>query len=156
MGLEPGDLERVFREEHGKVVATLTRLFGDLDIAEEAVQEAFVVASQRWPETGLPPNPGGWITTTARNKALDRVRRESTRETRQQAAHDRLVLRAAPARADTGPVDDDRLRLVFTCCHPALADEACVALTLRLLCGLTTAGRHFSPTTAGDVRSPGG
>jgi RNA polymerase sigma-70 factor (ECF subfamily) len=125
----------VFREEHGKVVATLTRLFGDLDIAEEAVQEAFLVASQHWAETGVPPNPAGWIVTTAKNKALDRVRRESSRHDRQ-AESQRLHERDEPE--DTGPVTDDRLRLLFTCCHPALAPAAQVALTLRMLGGLET------------------
>ena len=135
MGFALSDLERVFREEHGQVVATLTRLFGDLDIAEEAVQEAFLVAAAKWPETGLPPNPGGWIVTTARNKALDRVRRESSRHDRQ-VESTRLHERDDPE--DTGPVRDDQLRLIFTCCHPALAPTAQVALTLRMLGGLET------------------
>jgi len=116
-------------------VATLVRLFGDIDIAEEAVQEAFVVASERWPTTGLPPNPGGWITTTARNRAIDRLRRESSRHDRHaQAAliHERDEVHEA------GPVRDDRLRLIFTCCHPALATNVQIALTLRLLGGLET------------------
>jgi RNA polymerase sigma-70 factor (ECF subfamily) len=136
LGVELGDLERVFREEHGTVVATLTRHFGDLDVAEEAVQEAFLIASQRWPETGVPPNPAGWIVTTARNKALDRVRRESSRHDRQVESlrlHER-----DDEPEDTGPVRDDQLRLIFTCCHPALAPEGQVALTLRLLGGLET------------------
>jgi RNA polymerase sigma-70 factor (ECF subfamily) len=136
VGVELSDLERVFREEHGKVVATLTRHFGDLDVAEEAVQEAFAVAIQRWPEAGVPPNPAGWIVTTARNKALDRVRRESTRHDRQVESL-RLHEHDDPPE-DTGPVRDDQLRLIFTCCHPALAPEAQVALTLRLLGGLET------------------
>jgi RNA polymerase sigma-70 factor (ECF subfamily) len=135
LGFALRDLERVFREEHGQVVATLTRLFGDLDIAEEAVQEAFLEATARWPETGLPPNPGGWIVTTARNKALDRLRRESSRDDRQ-VASTRLHERDEPE--DTGPVRDDQLRLIFTCCHPALAPTAQVALTLRMLGGLET------------------
>jgi RNA polymerase sigma-70 factor (ECF subfamily) len=132
---DTGDIARVFRQESGRAVATLVRLFGDIDIAEEAVQEAFVVASQRWPTTGLPPNPGGWITTTARNRAIDRLRRESSRQDRHaQAAlvHERDEVHEA------GPVRDDRLRLIFTCCHPALATNVQVALTLRLLGGLET------------------
>jgi RNA polymerase sigma-70 factor, ECF subfamily len=130
------DLDRIFREESGRVVATLVRLFGDIDIAEEMVQEAFVVASERWPETGLPPNPGGWITTTARNRAIDRLRREASRNDRHaQAAL--LHERAEPPEPE-GDVKDDRLRLIFTCCHPALAPSAQVALTLRLLGGLET------------------
>jgi len=129
-------VEQVFRREFGRAVATLVRLFGDIDLAEEAVQEAFVVALRRWPATGVPPNPGGWIVTTARNRAIDRLRREASRPDRQaQAAlvHNR---REPP---EVGAVPDDRLRLIFTCCHPALAVNAQVALTLRLLGGLETA-----------------
>jgi RNA polymerase sigma-70 factor (ECF subfamily) len=141
----PSDLERVFRAEYGRCVATLVRFLGDIDLAEEAVQEAFTVAAGTWPERGTPPNPGGWITTTARNRAVDRLRRESTRDERHRQAL--LVDRAGPlgiegpdgeAPEEVGPVDDDRLRLIFTCCHPALAQPAQVALTLRLLCGLAT------------------
>ena len=129
-------VEQTFRAEFGRAVATLVRLFGDIDLAEEAVQEAFVVALQRWPEAGVPPNPGGWIVTTARNRAIDRVRRESSRPDRQaQAAV--LHQRDDPPE-EMGPVHDDRLRLIFTCCHPALASAAQVALTLRLLGGLET------------------
>jgi RNA polymerase sigma-70 factor (ECF subfamily) len=137
-------LERIFREESGRVVATLVRLFGDIDIAEEMVQDAFLVASERWPETGLPPNPGGWITTTARNRAIDRLRREASRHDRHaQAAllHERgeTSESAFDVTGDvTTDVTDDRLRLIFTCCHPALAPSAQIALTLRLLGGLET------------------
>ena len=130
------DLARVFRQESGRSVATLVRLFGDIDIAEEAVQEAFVVATRRWPATGLPPNPGGWITTTARNRAIDRLRREASRHDRHAQA---ALLHAPGDPPEEGTVHDDRLRLIFTCCHPALATGAQVALTLRLLGGLTTA-----------------
>jgi len=137
--LEPradeADLERIFRAESGKVVATLVRLFGDIDIAEEMVQEAFVIASERWPETGLPPNPGGWITTTARNRAIDRLLRESSRNDRYAQA---ALVHERNEEEEVGEVRDDRLRLIFTCCHPALAPEAQVALTLRLLGGLET------------------
>ncbi len=133
---DESDLARVFRHESGRCVATLVRLFGDIDIAEEAVQEAFVVAMQRWPASGLPPNPGAWITTTARNRAIDRLRREASRHDRHaQAAL--LRERDEPPEA-VGPVKDDRLRLIFTCCHPALAPNVQVALTLRLLGGLET------------------
>jgi RNA polymerase sigma-70 factor, ECF subfamily len=135
-GLEVSTIDRVFREESGKAVATLIRLFRDIDIAEEAVQEAFVVASERWPDTGLPPNPGGWIVTTARNRAIDRLRRESTKEDRHAQAH--LLQTQSEPDPIEGPVSDDRLRLVFTCCHPALEGPAQVALTLRLLGGLQT------------------
>jgi RNA polymerase sigma-70 factor (ECF subfamily) len=130
------DLDALFREEHGRVVATLIRLFGDIDVAEEAVQEAFVVAAQQWPEKGVPPNPGGWILTTARNRAIDRFRRESTRHDRHVQAFQLDDPDEPPE--ETGPVHDDRLRLMFTCCHPSLATEAQVALTLKLLGGLET------------------
>ena len=138
--VQPGDISRVFREESGRAVATLVRSFGDIDVAEEAVQEAFAVAVERWPETGLPPNPGAWITMTARNRAIDRLRRETKRHDRhtQAAALDPGDQRDPLHAADVGPVKDDRLRLIFTCCHPALAPVAQVALTLRLLGGLQT------------------
>ena len=130
------DIERVFRAEHGRAVAVLTHVFGDLDVAEEAVQEAFAQAVRRWPQTGLPPAPAGWIITTARNRAIDRLRREASRADRHAQA---ALLHARDEPAEEGPVRDDRLRLIFTCCHPALAAPARVALTLRLLGGLTTA-----------------
>jgi RNA polymerase sigma-70 factor (ECF subfamily) len=129
------EIARAFRAEHGRAVAVLARVFGDLDIAEEAVQEAFVVAIERWPSSGVPPSPAGWIITTARNRAIDRLRREASREDRHAQA---ALLHARDEPIEEGPVDDDRLRLIFTCCHPALATHAQVALTLRLLGGLTT------------------
>ena len=128
-------VEHTFRQEFGRAVATLVHLFGDIDLAEEAVQEAFAVAVQRWPEAGVPPNPGGWIVTTARNRAIDRLRREASRDDRHAQAA--LVHHRDPPR-EVGPLPDDRLRLIFTCCHPALAASAQVALTLRLLGGLET------------------
>ena len=134
--VDASQLERIFREESGRVVATLVRLFGDIDIAEEMVQEAFLVASERWPETGLPPNPGGWITTTARNRAIDRLRREGSRHGRHAQAA--LLHQSSEPVEPEGDVKDDRLRLIFTCCHPALAPSAQIALTLRLLGGLET------------------
>jgi RNA polymerase sigma-70 factor (ECF subfamily) len=119
-------------------VATLIRVFGDIDVAEDAVQEAFAVALQRWPVEGLPPNPGGWITTTARNRAIDRLRRESRgRDLLDQVAL--LQLDGVVSAQEVPHVEDDRLRLIFTCCNPALSIEAQVALTLRLLGGLSTA-----------------
>ncbi|HET6728212.1 MAG TPA: RNA polymerase sigma factor [Jiangellaceae bacterium] len=130
------EIDRVFREEYGRAVAVLVRTFGDIDVAEEAVQDAFTVAVQRWPSSGLPPSPAGWIITTARNRAIDRLRRESSREHRHAQA---ALLHARDEPAEEGVVDDDRLRLIFTCCHPSLAPPAQVALTLRLLGGLTTA-----------------
>ncbi|MFD2767535.1 RNA polymerase sigma factor [Micromonospora eburnea] len=134
-----GDIERIFRKEYGRAVAILVRVFGDIDVAEDAVQDAFATAVQRWPVDGVPPSPAGWVITTARNRAIDRLRRESTRADRHAEA---LLLRApddAPDPGQEGPVRDDRLRLIFTCCHPALAPATRVALTLRLLGGLTTA-----------------
>ena len=128
-------MEQVFRLEAGRAVATLVRLFGDIDIAEEAVQDAFVVAAQSWPEEGVPPNPGGWIVTTARNRAIDRFRRESSRYDRYVQA---ALLQPHEEEIEVDPMSDDRLRLIFTCCHPALAPSAQVALTLRLLGGLQT------------------
>ena len=137
MSPDPGiraEIDRIYREEYGRVVASLARRFGDLDIAEDAAGEALLTAIERWPVDGIPPNPGGWLTTTAGNRAIDRIRRESLRDTKHQAA---LMISDDTPREPTGPVEDDRLRLVFTCCHPALAPEARVALTLRLLGGLT-------------------
>ena len=133
--MDAAAIERVFREDAGRAIATLVRLFGSIDIAEEAVQEAFVVATERWPESGLPPNPGGWIVTTARNRAIDRLRREASRDDRHAQA---ALVHEKDEPEESGPVSDDRLRLIFTCCHPALAPEAQVALTLRLLGGLQT------------------
>ncbi len=153
--LQVSEIERVFREEYGRAVAVLVRVFRDISIAEEAVQDAFTTAVQRWPSTGLPPSPAGWIITTARNRAIDRLRRDASREDRHAQA---ALLHAGPpsplrglgapgseifgeppGEKDEGVMDDDRLRLIFTCCHPALAPSAQVALTLRLLGGLTTA-----------------
>jgi RNA polymerase sigma-70 factor (ECF subfamily) len=136
-------VEAVFRQEYGRCVATLIRFLGDIDAAEEAVQDAFTVAVARWPLDGQPPNPGAWIVTTARNRAIDRLRRESLRDERHAQAHHLYGAAAAPAAADNAlaeeeTVTDDRLRLIFTCCHPALNQPAQVALTLRLLGGLET------------------
>src|SRR4051812_14544119 len=153
------DVGRVFRNESGRAVAALIRFFGDIDVAEDAVQEAFAIALRRWPGEGLPPNPGGWIMTTARMRAIDRLRRRA----RERALLGEVAILASDggddpgrlvAQEQAGPagqeaqegregradvVPDDRLRLIFTCCHPALSTEARVALTLRLLGGLSTA-----------------
>jgi RNA polymerase sigma-70 factor (ECF subfamily) len=137
--LPVAEIERVFREEYGRAVAVLVRAFGDIDVAEEAVQDAFTEAVRRWSapgSAGLPPSPAGWIITTARNRAIDRLRREASRADKHAQA---AVLHAAGEPEEEGPVRDERLRLIFTCCHPALAPAARVALTLRLLGGLTTA-----------------
>ena len=145
----PESLDAIFRREAGRCTATLIRVLGDIDLAEDAVAEAFALAAERWPIHGVPPNPGGWITTTARNRAIDRLRRESTRTDRHVAAHrlyvedgDGVAGDHAPEPADLDAfvdvVPDDQLRLMFLCCHPALAPDAQVALTLRLLGGLDT------------------
>jgi RNA polymerase sigma-70 factor (ECF subfamily) len=142
----PDALDAVFRREAGRCIATLVRVLGDIDLAEDAVAEAFAIAAAQWPVHGVPPNPGGWITTTARNRAIDRLRRESTRAERQLAAHrlhgDTVEPDPEPGLDDLDAfvdvVADDQLRLIFLCCHPALAPDAQVALTLRLLGGLDT------------------
>jgi RNA polymerase sigma-70 factor (ECF subfamily) len=129
-------ITRAHRDEWPRVVAGLARRFGDLDLAEDAAAEAFVAAVERWPRDGVPPNPGAWLTTTAARKAIDRLRRESRRDDKHQAAW--MPFDDTPPDS-VGPVEDDRLRLVFICCHPALTMAARVALTLRLLGGLTVA-----------------
>ena len=131
---------RIFREESGRAIAALIRAYGDIDLAEESVQEAFTRAVRTWARDGLPPNPGAWITTTARNRAVDHLRREARgRELLSEMAA--LTPQGSDdqdARDEGRPVDDERLSLIFTCCHPALSTETQVALTLRLLGGLTT------------------
>ena len=132
------EIERVFREQYGRAVSVLVRACGDIDTAEEAVQDAFAAAVERWPSVGVPPNPAAWIITTARNRAIDRFRRESTRDDRHGEAM-RLHDAGEPEMMEEeSAVRDDQLRLIFTCCHPALAMSVQVALTLRLLGGLTT------------------
>ena len=148
-GASAGEIEGIYRQEYGRAVAVLVRVFGDIDLAEDAVQDAFAAALPRWRASGLPPSPAGWLITTARNKGIDHLRRERLRQEKYVQAI-LLAGQAAPRQAEpavhddtdaeTGAdVPDDRLRLMFTCCHPALADTARVALTLRLLGGLTTA-----------------
>ncbi|HYP46531.1 MAG TPA: sigma-70 family RNA polymerase sigma factor [Propionibacteriaceae bacterium] len=136
-----GEIERIFRQEYGRAVAVLVGRLGDIDLAQESVQDAFAVALQRWPETGLPAGPAGWIITTARRRALDRLRRESSRDDRQTQAQLLYSQTESPEATaqEEDVVEDERLRLIFTCCHPALAPASQVALTLRLLGGLTTA-----------------
>jgi RNA polymerase sigma-70 factor (ECF subfamily) len=137
-------VDRVFREEQGRAVATLIRVLGDFDLAEEAVQDAFISALETWPDRGVPDNPGAWITTTARNRAIDRLRRRKRLTDKTEELAREATIEADLRAMDTGlPEDvvyigDDRLRLIFTCCHPALAMDARVALTLRTLGGLTT------------------
>ena len=137
--LDRAEVGLIFRQESGRSVATLIGAFGDIDLAEDAVQEAFAIALHKWPRDGVPPNPGGWITTTARNHVLDRPRRES----RGRQLLNEVAMRSSGdddhgMSQQVGSVRDDRLRLIFTCCHPALSTEAQVALTLRLLGGLST------------------
>ena len=140
------EIARIFREEYGRTVAVLVRRFGDIDLAEEAVQDAFATAVQRWPSDGIPPSPAGWLITTARNRIIDRLRREASRDDRHALAavmqsRDDASRQSPQTEADVEEeevVGDERLRLLFTCCHPALALNAQVALTLRLLGGLTT------------------
>jgi RNA polymerase sigma-70 factor (ECF subfamily) len=129
-------ITRAHQEEWARVVAALARRFGDLDVAEDAAAEAFATAVERWPADGVPPNPGGWLSTTATRKAIDRIRRESKRDARQEEAQ--MLYDVEPPQP-LGPIDDDRLRLLFTCCHPALAMDSRVALTLRMVGGLTVA-----------------
>src|SRR6185437_6005482 len=127
-------ITRAHHEEWARVIASLTRRFGDLDLAEEAAAEAVATAVERWPSDGVPPNPGAWLTTTANREAIDRIRRENKRADKHREAY---MLRDDDPPAPLGAIDDDRLRLLFTCCHPALGLEARVALTLRLVGGLT-------------------
>src|SRR5438876_8773184 len=136
-GIDEAAMGRIFRDNSGRSVAALIRVFGDIDVAEDAVQEAYAVALSKWPRDGPPPNPGGWITTTARKRAIDRLRRES----RERELLGRVAILSqrddeSGPDVEVEPVTDDRLRLIFTCCHPALSTEAQVALTLRLLGGL--------------------
>ena len=137
-------VERVFCEEYGRLIASLVRRFGDIDIAEEAAGEALLAALEKWPDSGIPPNPGGWLTTTAGNRAIDRIRREKQRDAKHQAAF--MYFDDTP-HEPTGPVEDDRLRLLFTCCHPGLAPEARIALTLQLLSVAEIAQAFLVPET---------
>ncbi|WP_426436209.1 RNA polymerase sigma factor [Bradyrhizobium genosp. P] len=138
--MTPGDIDKIFRDEAGRALATLIRLVGDFDLAEESLQDAFAVALERWPTGELPSNPRAWLVNVGRNKAIDRVRRATTFRGKEQALTHQLLLDAAPpAEPSDATLDDDMLRLIFTCCHPSFAAEVQVALTLRTVCGLTTA-----------------
>src|SRR5882724_13569756 len=149
--MTPTDIEKIFRDEAGRALATLIRLVGDFDLAEDALQDAFAAALERWPSGSPPSNPRAWLVSVGRNKAIDRVRRQiSFRDKEQQLAHE-IELNAMDSQdsgsqnsgsdmtTEAAAVDDDMLRLIFTCCHPSFAAEAQVALTLRTVCGLTTA-----------------
>ena len=140
--METSDIENIFRNEAGRALATLIRLVGSFDLAEDVLQEAFAAALERWAENGVPSNPRAWLITTGRNKAVDRIRRETAFRAKQgQIVQETELLGADVADGDgvTDAVDDDALRLIFTCCHPSFAIETQVALTLRTICGLTTA-----------------
>ena len=140
MSADAGAVGRTFREESGRAVAALISMFGDIDLAEDAVQEAFAIAVRKWPEAGVPPNPVAWIIATARNRAIDRLRRDARgAELLREVVADARTSQPGLDPSEEEPVPDDRLRLIFTCCHPALAPQAQVELTLRLLCGLSTA-----------------
>src|SRR6266851_1432012 len=138
--MTPTEIEKIFRDEAGRALATLIRLVGDFDLAEDALQDAVAVALERWPGGDLPANPRGWLVNVGRNKAIDRVRRAiAFRGKQQQLTHELLLNASAPCEAADSVLDDDMLRLIFTCCHPSFAAEVQVALTLRTVCGLTTA-----------------
>ena len=138
--MTPTDIEKTFRDEAGRALATLIRLVGDFDLAEDALQEAFAVALERWRDAELPSNPRAWLVNVARNKAIDRIRRhESFRNKQPELTHEILLQASEPCEATESALDDDMLRLIFTCCHPSFAAEVQVALTLRTVCGLTTA-----------------
>src|SRR5262245_54073000 len=131
-------IETLYRSDSGRVLATLVRLLGDLDLAEEAMHEAFAVALESWPQTGIPDKPRPWLISTARYKAIDAMRRRARFDAAQRDLVVHMESRVNDAPLDEEEIEDDRLRLIFTCCHPALPPEAQVALTLREICGLTT------------------
>src|ERR1700680_5304447 len=138
--MSPSDIERIFRDEAGRALATLIRLVGDFDLAEDALQDAFAVALERWPAADRPSNPRAWLVNVGRNKAVDRLRRQiAFRGKQAELTHELLHHAAAPCEATDQALDDDMLRLILTCCHPAFATEVQVALTLRTVCGLSTA-----------------
>src|SRR5262249_42943847 len=139
-GMIPSAIEKIFRDEAGRALATLIRLVGDFDLAEDALQEAFAGALQKWMNDDTPANPRAWLVNVGRNKAIDRVRRAASFRGKQQELTHQLLLDASPPdEAADVTLDDDMLRLIFTCCHPSFAGEVQVALTLRTVCGLTTA-----------------
>ena len=138
--MTPVEVEKIFRDEAGRALATLIRLVGDFDLAEDALQDAFAMALARWPDTGVPSNPRAWLVNVGRNKAIDRIRRDVAFRGKQQELTREILLNAsAPDEATNSVLDDDMLRLIFTCCHPSFAAEVQVALTLRTVCGLSIA-----------------
>ena len=138
--MTPGEIEKIFRDEAGRAMATLIRLVGDFDLAEDVLQDAFAVALERWPQGEMPANPRAWLVNVGRNKAIDRIRRNiAFRGKQQQLVHELELGASAPCETTEAVLDDDMLRLIFTCCHPSFAPEVQVALTLRTVCGLSTA-----------------
>src|SRR6266851_4112601 len=138
--MTPTEIEKIFRDEAGRALATLIRLVGDFDLAEDALQDAVAVALERWPGGDLPANPRAWLVNVGRNKAIDRVRRNiAFRDKQQQLTHELMLNGSIPYEATDATLDDDMLRLIFTCCHPSFAEEVQIALTLRTVCGLSTA-----------------
>ncbi|GLR93383.1 RNA polymerase sigma factor (sigma-70 family) [Bradyrhizobium liaoningense] len=137
--MTPGEIDKIFRDEAGRALATLIRLVGDFDLAEDALQDAFAVALERWAGSEVPGNPRAWLVNVAKHKAIDRIRRQAVFRGKQQALVHELELNAQAVDEPTATLDDDMLRLIFTCCHPAFAPEVQVALTLRTICGLSTA-----------------
>src|SRR5271154_7183884 len=138
--MTPAEIDKVFRDESGRAMATLIRLLGDFDLAEDALQDAFAVALERWPTAEPPSNPRAWLVNVARNKAIDRIRRQiAFRGKQAELTHEAMLGAEAAVEDDDAALDDDMLRLIFTCCHPSFATEVQVALTLRTVCGLTTA-----------------
>src|SRR3954454_13136457 len=137
--MTPIEIEKIFREEAGRALATLIRLVGDFDLAEEALQDAFAVALERWAACEVPDNPRAWLVNVAKHKAIDRIRRQAVFRSKEQALVHELELNAQAPNEPPAMLDDDMLRLIFTCCHPAFAPEVQVALTLRTVCGLSTA-----------------
>ncbi len=148
--MTPDEIEKLFRDEAGRALATLIRLVGDFDLAEDALQDAFAVALQRWSAGEVPDNPRAWLVNVGRNKAIDRIRRQAAFRGKQQQLVHEIELNAQAIDEPPATLDDDMLRLIFTCCHPAFAAEVQVALTLRTVCGLTTArGRARLPRQRG-------
>src|SRR6201991_1078217 len=138
--MTPTEIEKIFRDEAGRAMATLIRLVGDFDLAEDVLQDAFAVALERWPQEEMPANPRAWLVDVGRNKAIDRIRRNvAFRGKQQQLTHELELNASVPCEATDAVLDDDMLRLIFTCCHPSFAPEVQVALTLRTVCGLSTA-----------------
>jgi RNA polymerase sigma-70 factor (ECF subfamily) len=153
--MQPVEIDKIFRCEAGRALATLIRLVGDFDLAEDVLQEAFAAALERWPCTEAPSNPRAWLVNVGRNKAIDRIRRQISFRGKQEAlTHEVLLNAEAAVEEDDEAVADDMLRLIFTCCHPSFAPEVQVALTLRTVCGLSTAQSRRSGSPASPMKCP--